>query len=166
MDGLFGRIRRGIGRVDGARRHRRRIAERRQVVFQSGTVVVLAAVAVAAPQLLALLLAFEDVDAVVAVHGAFPAVEEPHAVALVVLERHQARAVRRADPLGQGARDPRLVPHDFLEMVEHVLADLWSGGGYREGEGAGEGEGRRGEGGEGGGGGRVEREGEKIVRIK
>ena len=57
-------------------------------MFHTWTVVILRAVALAAPQLLALLLTLEDVDAVVAEHGAFVAVEKPRAVALVILQRH------------------------------------------------------------------------------
>lgn len=74
-----------------------------QVGLEAGAVVVLGSVAVARPQLRALLLTLQNVDAVVAEEGALHAVDEFHAVALVIFQRHQTGAVSSADPLGQRA---------------------------------------------------------------
>ena len=57
-------------------------------MLQPGTVVVFGAVAFAAPQLLALFLPLEDVDAVVAEHATLDAVEQTRAIPLVILQRH------------------------------------------------------------------------------
>ena len=97
-----------VRRPSISRRHRgvRQVAVKAQplcVVLQSLAVVVLRAVTPARLEFPRVGLAVQDRQAVVAARGALVAGQQLHAVPGVVLQRRQARRVRLADPLGQGA---------------------------------------------------------------
>ena len=80
-------------------------------------------------------LSLEDVDAVVAEHAAFDSVEKSYAIPLVIFQRHQTRAVGRANPLCQRTRHAGFVVHDLLQLVQDVRAHLGKGEEYGWGGG-------------------------------